>query len=73
LLFGDGPIPTPDIETLYGVPMPRKTVEKIMAMDADERATALSAHFIEHPEHKVLFQNWLNETTPRYGGGSDEC
>lgn len=72
VLFGDGPIPAPDIETLCGMPMPRKEVERIMAMNAEERVTALAAHVLEHPEHKALFQSWLNETAPGQGGNANE-
>jgi len=60
VLFGDGPLPTTDFEVLCGVPMLRKEAEKIVAMNADDRTDAMFAHCIKNPEHRVLFQNWLN-------------
>jgi len=40
--------------------MLRKEAEKIVAMNADDRTDAMFAHCMEYPEHRVLFQNWLN-------------
>jgi len=59
VLFGNAPLPIADIEVLCGIPMPRDRAQKIVAMNADDRTTAMAAHFIEYPEHKGLFQNWL--------------
>jgi len=60
VLFGDGPLSPTDFEVLCGVPMLRKEAEKIVAMNEDDRADAMFAHCNEYPEHRVLFQNWLN-------------
>jgi hypothetical protein len=65
VLFGDGPLPAPDYEVLCGVPMQRVEAKKIMAMTADDRASAMLAHCSEHPEHKALFQNWLRGSNGR--------
>jgi len=65
VLFGDGPLPAPDYEVLCGVPMQRAEAKKIIAMNADDRASAMLAHCIEYPEHKALFQNWLKGSNGR--------
>lgn len=68
VLFGNGPLAATEFEVLCGVPLPRNEVARLIEMKPDDRANAMAAHFIEFPEHRALFHNWLKKA----GGGQNQ-